>query len=172
MAFVPSLVCRLPYNGTVPRSLCRPFRRVGILAAICTLALTAGGCSYQLGSLLEKSGEEANAEVTGSVSEMRSAPAKEPAASDRDLAYARAAASEVLTRGGKGSSQPWENPETGARGTVTPIATAYTQDGFTCQDFLASYVRAGSGEDWMRGEACRVHQGAWEVRSLKPWKTS
>ena len=47
-----------------------------------------------------------------------------------------------------------------------------TIDGFTCQDFLASYVRVGSGEDWMRGEACRIHKGNWEVRSLKPWKSS
>ena len=93
-------------------------------------------------------------------------------ASDGDLAYARAAASEVLRRGGNGVSQPWENPETGARGTVTPIASAYDLDGFTCQDFLASYVRVGSGEDWMRGEACRIHKGNWEVRSLKPWKSS
>ena len=59
---------------------------------------------------------------------------------DGDLAYARAAAAEVLSRGDKGASQPWENPPTGARGTVTPIATAYTQDGQTCRDFLASYV--------------------------------
>jgi surface antigen len=145
------------------------------VAAISALALTGGGCSfsYQLGSLFEKSTDDASAEPTGSVPETQgNAPAKEQAASNRDLAYARAAASEVLKRGGKGLSQPWENPETGARGTVTPIASAYSQDGFTCQDFLASYVRAGNGEDWMRGEACRIHKGNWEVRSLKPWKTS
>ena len=61
-----------------------------------------------------------------------------------DLAIARAAASEVLTRGGKDASLPWENPQTGARGTVTPLASAYTQDGFICRDFLASYVKNGS----------------------------
>jgi surface antigen len=142
------------------------------LAVVCTLALTAGGCSYQLGSLFEKKIDEASVEPTGSIAEVRARPTTKDAASDRDLAYARAAASEVLKRGGKGSSQPWENPETGARGTVTPIASAYSLDGFTCQDFLASYVRAGSGEDWMRGEACRIHRGDWEVRSLKPWKSS
>ena len=149
--------------------------RIGLHAGAVSLALTAGGCSfsYQLGSLFEKTSEEAKTESTGSVPDTRSsAPAKEKAASDNDLNYARAAASEVLKRGGKGSSQPWENPETGARGTVTPIASVYSQDGFTCQDFLASYVRAGSSEDWMRGEACRIHKGNWEVRSLKPWKTS
>jgi hypothetical protein len=46
------------------------------------------------------------------------------------------------------------------------------QDGFTCHDFLASYVREGSKEAWLQGEACRVQKGRWEVRSLKPWKTS
>ena len=55
-------------------------------------------------------------------------------------------------------------PQTGARGTVTPIATAYNQDGFVCRDFLASYVK-NSTESWMRGEACRQHKGRWEVRS-------
>jgi surface antigen len=151
------------------------FRRVGLQAAAVALALSAGGCSfsYQLDSLFDKRKEQATAETTSSVQGSKPAitPAK-PQANDRDLAYARAAASEVLRRGGNGVSQPWENPETGARGTVTPIASAYNMDGFTCQDFLASYVRSGSGENWMRGEACRIHQGNWEVRSLKPWKTS
>jgi surface antigen len=146
--------------------------RLGLPWAAVALAMASGGCSfsYQLDSLFEK-GKQANAEATGSVAKPAAAPARLQA-SDRDLAYARAAASEVLRRGGDGVSQPWENPETGARGTVTPIASAYDHDGFTCQDFLASYVRAGSGENWMRGEACRIHQGNWEVRSLKPWKNS
>jgi hypothetical protein len=140
-----------------------------MLAAV---ALTTSGCSYQLGSLLDKKAEEAHASVTGSIPETPKAFAKEDAPTESDLEYARAAAAEVLKRGKQGVSQPWENPETGARGTVTPIATAYSQGGFTCQDFLASYVRDGSSEDWMRGEACRVHRGNWEVRSLKPWKSS
>ena len=149
--------------------------RFGFHAAAVALALTAGGCSfsYQLDSLFEKRKEQASAETTASIQDSKPASASSrPQANDGDLAYARAAASEVLRRGGNGVSQPWENPETGARGTVTPIASAYSVDGFTCQDFLASYVRSGSGENWMRGEACRIHQGNWEVRSLKPWKSS
>jgi surface antigen len=90
---------------------------------------------------------------------------------DGDLAYARAAAAEVLSRDAKDASAPWSNPKTGARGTVTPLATAYTQDGFVCRDFLASYVRKGS-EAWLQGEACRVHAGKWEVRKMRPWKKS
>jgi surface antigen len=93
----------------------------------------------------------------------------QPSASD--LAYARAALSDVLSRGGKDASAPWENPATGARGTVTPIASAYSQDGRVCRDFLASYVKPGT-ESWLQGEACRVRPGNWEVRTLKPWKRS
>ena len=86
---------------------------------------------------------------------------------EADLAYARAAAAEALTRGGKDSSVPWENPQTGAGGNITPLAAAYSQGGFTCRDFLASYVRAGS-EAWLQGEACRTDQGKWEVKTLRP----
>jgi hypothetical protein len=145
-------------------------------AAVLLAALVNGGCSfsYQLGSLFDKSSEEtANAgDRTGSIATDSTAEAKAPAPSDGDMAYARAAASEVLARGNNESSQPWENPTTGARGTVTPIAQAYSQDGFTCQDFLASYVREGKGESWLQGEACRLHKGRWEVRSMKPWRRS
>ena len=71
----------------------------------------------------------------------------------------------------KDASQPWENPRTGARGTVTPIADAYTQDGFQCRDFLASYIRDGA-ESWLQGDACRAHQGQWTVRKLRPLQRS
>ena len=79
---------------------------------------------------------------------------------------------DVLKRGAKEISSPWENPSSGARGTVTPIASAYDKDGVTCRDFLASYVRRQGSETWMQGEACRAKQGAWEVRSLRPWSRS
>ena len=112
---------------------------------------------------------EADQEVTGSIG-----PAKPVAAepTDGDLAFARNAASDVLTRGAKDSSQPWENPSTGARGSVTPLATSYTSDdGRTCRDFLASYVN-GSSETWLQGAACRSEHGRWDVHTLKPWRKS
>jgi surface antigen len=90
---------------------------------------------------------------------------------DRDLAFARNAASDVLTKGDKDSSQPWENPETGARGSVTPLAQAYSSDGRTCRDFLASYVN-GRSEKWVQGAACQSGHGRWEIQALKPWKQS
>jgi surface antigen len=154
------------YRGTpeIRLSKTRPWRRPIAGALVLALAGAAGGCSYQLESL--KSSSEV--EYTGSV---RPATPRQAASlpPENDLVVARAAVSELMTRGGKDTSVPWENPRTGARGTITPIASAYSQDGFTCQDFLASYVRDGS-ESWMQGEACRQHQGRWEVRNLKPWQ--
>jgi surface antigen len=104
-------------------------------------------------------------EVTGSVDPVQSGEGP----TEADLAFARNAASDVLTRGAKDSSQPWENPKTGARGSVTPIAAAYNSDGRTCRDFLASYVN-GRLESWLQGGACRSDHGQWEIHTLKPWK--
>jgi surface antigen len=75
----------------------------------------------------------------------------------------------VLTKGDKDSSQPWENPETGARGSVTPLSQAYSsEDGRTCRDFLASYVN-GRAESWLQGAACKAGHGRWEIHTIKPW---
>jgi surface antigen len=90
-------------------------------------------------------------------------------ATDGDIAATRLALNEALTKTGKDFSVPWENPSTGARGTVTPLSASYSNNGATCRDFLASYVRNGS-ESWMQGEACRGQQGRWEVRHMKPWR--
>jgi surface antigen len=148
-------------------------------AAIVMLALPAGACSfsYQLGSLFGQ--DDKKSDVTGSIpsSATPTALAAQPASAgpdidavaETDLVFARAAASDALSRDGKTTSVPWENPRTGARGTVTPLAAASTQDGFMCRDFLASYVRQGI-ESWLQGEGCRVHQGKWEIRAMRPWK--
>lgn len=151
---------RLPiYNGTAGPSLCRrSLSRLTKLSAIVALALTSGACSYKLDSMSSRDADTSAA--------ARAATTTAPVSAEADLAYAKAAAAEALARTGD-ISVPWENPGTGARGTVTPLASAYTQDGFTCRDFLASYVRKGS-ESWLQGDGCRVHQGRWEVRHMKP----
>jgi surface antigen len=149
--------------------------RFPLCPVVAALALASGACSMPIGSLNGKDEDKTAADRTGSiVATPVAATAATPVAeapAEADLVIARAAVSEVLGRGGKDTSAPWENPKTGARGTVTPVASSYTQDGFTCRDFLASYVRAGS-EAWLQGEACRMHHGRWEVRKLKPWKRS
>jgi hypothetical protein len=140
-------------------------------AAALTLALACGGCSISTSQLDSLFGSADKSDTTGSITPPPGAKGVGELPPDGDLAYARAAASDVLSRGAKDASAPWENPRTGARGTVTPIASAYTQDGQTCRDFLASYV-SGNSQAWMQGEACKHDKGVWEVRALKPWKRS
>ena len=127
------------------------------------IAATAGGCS--LGGRDGAFAQMESGDVTGSIGAVHAGP------TETDLAFARNAASDVLTKGAKDASQPWENPSTGARGSVTPLAQAYTTDGRTCRDFLASYVN-GKSESWLQGAACRSGGGQWEIQSLKPWRRS
>jgi hypothetical protein len=138
-----------------------------VVVTLILIGVGAGGCSLSRNDgALAKMDEK---DVTGAIGRAK-VPA--PAPTDGDLAFARNAASDVLTKGDKDSSQPWENPETGARGSVTPLAQAYaSEDGRTCRDFLASYVN-GRSESWLQGAACRASRGRWEIHTLKPWKRS
>ena len=139
-------------------------RPAGAVMTLILIGLSSGGCSL---SRTEGPFARMNDnDVTGSLGSVQ---ASAPAPTEGDLAFARNAASDVLTKGDKDSSQPWENPETGARGSVTPLAQAYLSDGRTCRDFLASYVN-GSNESWLQGAACQTSQGQWEIHTLKPWR--
>ena len=142
----------------------RLWRGVATAAAL-TLALGCGGCSLsgQFDSLFGDKSER-----TGTITPPPGTKEVVQLPPDADLAYARAAASAVLSRGEKDTSMPWENPSTGARGTVTPIASAYTSDGRTCRDFLASYVN-GRAESWLQGAGCKAGHGRWEIHTIKPW---
>lgn len=116
--------------------------------------------------------EADRSEITGSL------PLQSPAAGKGsggmtpvDWSLATTALREALNRNDDAASMPWQNPTSGARGTVTPIAAAYVQDGFPCRNFLTSHVHEGR-ETWFEGTACRVHRGQWDVRSTRPLQKS
>lgn len=140
-------------------------RRLATAAAILSFGLANGGCStsYQLGAMFGK--DDGKPEYSGSIAAQPVSAKVAAGAAEGDLALARRAAVEVLARG-TDASQAWENPRTGARGTVTPLASSYPQDGATCHDFLTSYVQ-GDQESWYQGGACR-HGSGWQVRDLRP----
>jgi 17 kDa outer membrane surface antigen len=152
-------------------ALYRAWGRVGLLVigpkgaamTLILIGLGSGGCSLSRPDAYARMNA---ADVTGSLAKQPGSP---PVPTESDLAFARTAASDVLTKGDKDSSQPWENPETGARGSVTPLSQAYSvEDGRTCRDFLASYVN-GRSESWLQGAACKAGQGRWEIHTIKPW---
>jgi 17 kDa outer membrane surface antigen len=155
------------YKGTRKARLWR--LRAKAIALSLGLAAVTSGCSYKIESLTGHDKGEQIASPRPSSAPKPNDQSVSPA--ENDLAYAKAAATQVLASPAKDASAPWENPATGARGTVSPIADAYTQDGFTCRDFLASYIRDGA-KSWLQGDACRIHQGKWTVRKLRPLKRS
>jgi len=157
-----------PYSGTPHARLRRsrlPFASIALVIA----ALAQGGCALSI-PLESPFGKKPSAkdDITASFAEDPYAASPMAQLSEGDLVRARTAAAEVLTRGTADASASWENPETGARGTVTPVATAYQRDGLTCRDFLASYIR-GETQTWLQGEACRK-LGRWEVKGIHPLK--
>ncbi len=148
-------------------ALYRAWGRVGLLAigptgaavTLILIGLGSTGCSL---SRTDSAYARMDGDVTGAL-------ARSPEPTESDLAFARTAASDVLTKGDRDSSQPWANPETGARGSVTPLTQAYSaENGRTCRDFLASYVN-GRAESWLQGAACKAGHGRWEIHTLKPW---
>ena len=160
-----------PYKGWDVLRLSGRGPRAVLLAAACGLFLgpCLGGCSIPLGTLFNKN----DTDVTGTVDPVGNAlAAMEPQVTgmpEADLVFARAAAADVLSKGGKDVSQDWENPATGARGSVTPLTSAYSENGNTCREFLVSHVQ-GKNETWLQGDACRFAGGQWQVRSMRPWK--
>ncbi|HEX2654974.1 MAG TPA: RT0821/Lpp0805 family surface protein [Xanthobacteraceae bacterium] len=153
--------------------MARPWRlqsiQFGSIAAAVLLALPLGACaiSYKLDALFGKDKDDPVPQQTSSIDTRPDAPSEAiEASADTSL---RAAAMQVLTRGSKDVSVAWENPSTGARGTITPLSNAYSADGRECRDFLASYIH-GQTESWLQGEGCRMREGRWEVRAMKPWK--
>ena len=145
------------------------------------LAVAMAGCSMSVPSLFgDKDGDKTSnaasakggGDITGSLPlQPAAAAAPKGAMSPVDWAIAKSALREVLGRGEAGSSQPWENPTTGVRGTVTPVASIYEKDGFPCRNFIVSGVREGQ-ENWYEGTACRIHRGNWDVMTTRPLQKS
>lgn len=142
-------------------------RRSGLVVTAILVGALGGGCSFSRSDTAASYAKAEDSDLTGSIAR----PARDTAPTETDLAFARNAATDVLAKGDKDSSQHWENPETGARGSVTPIAQSYAaEDGRKCRDFLASYVN-GTTESWLQGAGCQSSRGRWEIHTLKPWRS-
>jgi hypothetical protein len=162
---------RPSYKGIAALRLCEPARRLAAAAA--TLgALGLAGCSYALESMSSK--PDLDLKQTDSIIRPgadRPTPVTAAEPEEADLVYARAAGADVLRANAKANSVPWQNPQTGVGGNITPLATSHSEGGLPCRDFLASYGRGGA-QAWLQGSACRTASGEWHVKSLKPLKSS
>jgi surface antigen len=86
-----------------------------------------------------------------------------------DLRRATAALSTALDPQGSGASVNWDNPQTGAKGSFTPVGQAYPLDGKICRAFLAD-VSANETLEKLQGAACREKTAEWALTDVKPFK--
>jgi surface antigen len=63
-----------------------------------------------------------------------------------------------------GQASTWSNPDSGARGTVTPVRTFQSNQGQACREYRHD-VMVGDKREQVIGQACRQSDGTWKVVS-------
>ena len=82
----------------------------------------------------------------------------------RDLAYHNGTAQSSFETQRTGTTSSWQNPDSGAAGTVTPTKTYQRNDGVYCRDFDQTITVDGQTE-LAGGTACRQPDGSWRIVS-------
>jgi surface antigen len=138
-------------------TLCRGMRPLVLIVA----ALTLTGCAMttSLGPLFSKD------DITGSIppSDGRFSTAM----TDADWDVARAAIEQATSDAASSTTAAWENPQTGLKGRVTPVATAFAVEDRTCRAFVAT-LEASARTDWYQGRACHG-DGGMSVGAVLPF---
>lgn len=61
------------------------------------------------------------------------------------------------------TTSTWRNPDSGHRGTFTPINTTQPRPGIYCREFQQTVTIGGETQE-AYGTACRQPNGAWEIQ--------
>jgi surface antigen len=153
------------------------FKRCALSALF---ALMAAGCSLTLPFEDRGSALQADPEVTGSIApraprEPELQPGQlspfSPQLDAEDWRRQRAALATALDPQGNGGNVRWDNPDSGARGSFSPVGNAFLIKHDICRIFIAS-VALKAPEQMFQGSACRNAPGEWLVRDIQPWKKS
>jgi len=138
---------------------------LGIAAGLLAGSLAGCGISFSIGSL---TGDEDG--PTGSLAVPRIAASPlSPALNAEDWRRARSALAVALDPQGNGSAAGWDNPESGLKGTFTPVGGPMVKGERICRAFIASMVGV-RGQDWLQGQACRGSAPDWSIDGVKTWK--
>lgn len=126
----------------------------------CSIAIPMSGSSAMWGGASE--------DVTGSIPKPGGLKLSR-ALDAEDLRRAAAAMSTALDPQGSGASVNWDNPQTGAKGSFTPVGQAYPLDGKICRAFLAD-VTADESHEKLQGAACREKTAEWALTEVKAFR--
>lgn len=143
--------------------------RIGAAGTALALGMMLGGCSVSMPMASLMGADE---DVTGSIAKPGSAPPPSPLSPDldaEDWRRAKAAMGVALDPQGNGSAVDWANPQSGAKGTFTPVAKAYPVDAKVCRAFIAM-IDVKKSDRSVQGTACVDKAGDWAVSDSKPWK--
>jgi len=141
-----------------------PVRRVAALLALGLATATLGGCSWswQLGSLLPDDGD-----ITGSIKPREASPLS-PTLGGEDWRRARAALAVALDIQGDGKTVNWDNPDSGAKGSFTPVGAPFVVKDDICRAFLAD-LAGKLPSATLQGSACRNGPDDWTIKDVKPF---
>lgn len=130
------------------------------------LGVAMGGCSmsFPIASLVPEEGPEA----TGATQVKTTSPLS-PELGPEDWRRAKGALTVGLDPQGNGSPVSWDNPDTGMRGTFTPVGQPFVKSDEICRAFLATVVTQTSNAS-LQGTGCRPSGGEWTIKGIKPWK--
>ncbi len=149
--------CRTPtkpeWRRTPPYRSHAGFReglRAGTGLVLLALVAACAGCS-SMSNALDDGNPETGSISPRPVSFTESGPPPPQGINATDWQIARLALDEALSASDD-VSIPWDNPETGARGTATPIGPARAGE---CRDFMIAILVQEMADRWVRGEACR-----------------
>lgn len=146
------------------------FPRPRIIGAL-AVAGALSGCSIAIPVASSNSSalwRGAPEDATGSIA--RPAPKLSRHLDAEDMRRAMAAMGTALDPQGSGASVHWDNPQSGARGSFTPVGQAYPLDGKICRGFVAD-IEAGETDEKLKGAACREKSAEWALTEAKPVKS-
>lgn len=106
-------------------------------------------------------------DVTGSISKQASPLSASLDA--EDWRRAKGALAVALDPQGNGAAVDWSNPQSGAKGSITPVGDAYARDDRICRAFVAELGGSVAAPS-RQGIGCRDSSGDWNVSDVKPWK--
>ena len=134
-------------------------------AAVALIGFGLSGCaiSTPLGPIF---GTREDAPSTGSITPRDGRFTQQM--TDEDWSRARGALETALATDTAGKPAPWDNPASGLKGTVAPVATAYAAENRTCHAFVASVVESAKTH-WYQGRACRTPESTWTVVESADW---
>ncbi|RDJ20049.1 hypothetical protein DWF00_14700 [Bosea caraganae] len=150
--------------------------RPAYVGTVLLLSLASAGCSISFPILgLSSKAEDEVAMATSSTLPAR-APSQPSALSafaselgPEDIRRADGAMALALDPQGNGAPVNWDNPQSGIKGTFTPVGGPFLRSDEVCRAFIAS-VQTQKTPGKVQGTACRPSGGEWAVKETQPWK--